>query len=67
MERCELPWGSFRQGGQSCEKPPATHQPTKAEMEEVTAIDGTLDEIAAAVLKGGASRKATDARQRHPS
>ena len=36
-------------------KPPATHQPTKAEMEEVIVIDGTPDEIAAAVVCGGAS------------
>ena len=37
--------------------PPATHQPTKAEMEGVVAIDGTLDETAGAVLHGGARRK----------
>ena len=37
--------------------PPAIHQPTKAEMEEAIAIDGTPDEIAAAVLRGGAHRK----------
>ena len=36
---------------------PATHQPTKAEMEEVIAIDGSPDEIAAAVLRGGAPRR----------
>lgn len=47
--------------------PPATHQPTKAEMEEVIAIDGTPDEIAAAVLKGGASRKQSDSHQRRLS
>ncbi len=35
---------------------PATHQPTKAEMEEVVVIDGTPDEIAAAVLRGRARR-----------
>ena len=38
-------------------KPPATHQPTKAEMEEVVVIDGKPEEIAAAALRGGASRK----------
>ena len=37
--------------------PPAIHQPTKAEMEEVVVIDGTPNEIAAAVLHGGARRK----------
>ena len=37
--------------------PPATHQPTKAEMEEVVVIDGTPEEIAAAVLRGGATRR----------
>ena len=41
-------------------KPPATHQPSKAEMEEVIVIDGTSDEIAAAVLSGGASREETE-------
>ena len=37
----------------------ATHQPTKAEMEEVIVIDGTPEEIAAAVLRGGAPRRKT--------
>ena len=36
---------------------PATHQPTKAEMEEVIEIDGTPEEIAASALRGGALRK----------
>ncbi len=36
---------------------PATHQPTSAEMEEVIVIDGTPEEIAAAVLRGGAPRR----------
>ena len=34
--------------------PAASHQPTKAEMEEVIVIDGTPEEIAAVVLSGGA-------------
>ena len=38
---------------------PATHQPTKTEMEEVIVIDGTPEEIAAAVLRGGAPRRET--------
>ena len=37
--------------------PPAIHQPIKAEMEEVVVIDGRPDEIAFAVLRGGAERK----------
>ena len=37
--------------------PPATHQPTKAEMEEVVVIDSTPGEIAATVLHGGARKK----------
>ena len=36
---------------------PATHQPTKAQMDEAIVIDGSHDEIAAAVLRGGASRR----------
>lgn len=44
-------------------KPPATHQPTKAEMEEVIMIDGTPDEIAAAVLRGGAPRRGLEKSQ----
>ena len=36
---------------------PATHQPTQADMDEVIAIDATPDQIAAAVLKGGAKRR----------
>lgn len=40
--------------------PPATHQPPKAEMEEVIAIDGTPDEIVAAVLQRGAPREEVD-------
>ena len=39
---------------------PASHQPSKAEMEEVVVIDGTPDEIAAAVLHRGAPRKVAD-------
>ena len=38
-------------------KPQSGYQPTKAEMEEVITVKGTPDEIAAAVLKGGADRK----------
>lgn len=41
-------------------KPPATHQPTKAEMEEVIVIDGKPDEIGAAVLRGGAHRRGSE-------
>ena len=40
---------------------PATHQPTKAEMEEVIVIDGTPEEIAAAVLRGGAAPRKAEA------
>ena len=39
---------------------PAIHQPTKAEMEETIVIDGTPDEIAAAVLLGGAPRRESE-------
>ena len=39
---------------------PGTHQPTKAEMDEVIAIDATPDEIASAVLQGGAPRQESD-------
>ena len=39
---------------------PETHQPTQAEMEEEFEIDGTPDEIAAAVLVGGAARRDSD-------
>ena len=35
----------------------ATHQPTKAEMEEVVKVGGTPDQIARAVLSGGAPRR----------
>lgn len=38
-------------------KSPATHQPTKAEMEEAIEIDGKPDEFAAAVVCGGAPRR----------
>ena len=38
-------------------KPPNKHQPTKAEMEEVIAIPATLDQLAGAVLAGGAPRR----------
>ena len=36
---------------------PETHQPSKEELEEVIVIDATPDEIAAAVLAGGAPRR----------
>ena len=36
---------------------PATHQPTKEEMEEVIVIDATPQEIATAMLTGGAPRR----------
>ena len=38
-------------------KTPATHQPTKAEMEEVVIVRGTPEQIARAVLSGGAPRR----------
>ena len=38
-------------------KPPNKHQPTKAEMEEVIVIPATLDQLAGAVLTGGAPRR----------
>ena len=38
-------------------KPPATHQLTKAEMEEVIVIDGRSDAFAATVLRGRAHRR----------
>ena len=38
-------------------KPARKHQPTKAEMEEVIVIDATRDQLAGAVLAGGASRR----------
>ena len=36
---------------------PATRQPTKAELEELIVIDATPDQIAKAVLAGGAARR----------
>ena len=36
---------------------PATHQPKQADMDEVIVIEATPDEIATAVLKGGAPRR----------
>ena len=41
-------------------KTPNTHQPSKKEMEEVIVVDGTPEEIAATVLRGGAERKEPD-------
>ena len=38
-------------------KPPNKHQPKKAEMEEVIVIPATLDQLAGAVLAGGAPRR----------
>ena len=43
--------------GTTRRKPPNKHQPTKAEMEEVIAVPGTLDQLASAVLVGGAPRR----------
>ena len=43
--------------GATRRKPPSKHQPTKAEMEEVVAIPATLDQLAGAVLAGGAARR----------
>ena len=40
-----------------CQDKPETHQPTKEELEEVIRIDATPDQLAAAVLKGGATRQ----------
>lgn len=40
---------------------PKTHQPSKEELEEVIVIDATPDEIAAAVLAGGAPRRESSA------
>ena len=34
-----------------------THQPSKRDMEELIVVNGTPEEIAAAVLRGGADRK----------
>ena len=36
---------------------PATHQPSKEELEEVITINATPDQSAAAVLTGGAARR----------
>ena len=36
---------------------PSTHQPTKADMEEVIKLDATPNELADALLRGGAERK----------
>lgn len=38
---------------------PETRQPSKEELEEVIVIDATPDEIAAALLTGGAPRRET--------
>ena len=38
-------------------KAAATHQPTKVEMEEVVKVRGTPNQIARAVLSGGAPRR----------
>ena len=48
---------AYREEAMDRKPTPATHQPTKAEMDEVIAIDATPDEIAAGVLKGGAKRR----------
>ncbi len=37
-------------------QPASRHQPTKAEMEEPIAINGTPEDIAKAMLEGGAER-----------
>ena len=52
---------------QRSQDPPATHQPSKVEMEEVVVIDGTLEDIAAAVLRGGAPRKEPEPQQSRSS
>ena len=39
---------------------PETRQPSKEELEEVIEIDATPDQIAAAVLTGGAARRTND-------
>lgn len=38
-------------------KRPPLHQPTKSEMEEVVQVEGTPEQIARAVLTGGAPRR----------
>ena len=38
-------------------KLPPLHQPKKAEMEEVVQVEGTPEQIARAVLTGGAPRR----------
>ena len=43
--------------GATRRKPPSKHQPTQAEMEGVIVIDATLDQLAGAVLAGGAPRR----------
>ena len=43
--------------GAMLRKPPSKHQATKAEMEEVIVIDATRDQLAGAVLAGGAPRR----------
>lgn len=39
------------------ERTPATHQPTKAELNEPVRIDATLDELGEALMQGGAPRR----------
>lgn len=43
--------------GTKRQKPPNVRQPTKAEMEEIIVIHATLDQLAGAVLAGGAPRR----------
>ena len=39
---------------------PASHQPTKADMEEDVSIDATPEALACAVTRGGAERREDD-------
>ena len=41
-------------------KTPASHQPTKAEMEKPVKIKATLDKLGEAVTRGGAERQEQD-------
>ena len=40
----------------------SSYQPSKAELEEDVSIDATLDDVAAAMLQGGAERREPEGR-----
>lgn len=42
---------------------PAAHQPTTAEMNEPVKIDANLDQLRAAMVRGGADRQTNEPRQ----